>query len=80
MIESPDTAGKFWDKISSGMNDASGTKVSYEDFVAKRKAKESIVLPSEIGETYWHIYQQPRSAWSFEIDIRPWTDKAWFQG
>lgn len=31
--------------------------------------------PDAIADTYWHIHTQPRSAWSFETDIRPWAEK-----
>ena len=29
--------------------------------------------PDAVAETYWQIHCQPRSAWSFEVDLRPWT-------
>lgn len=31
--------------------------------------------PSAVAETYWHILQQPRSAWSWEMEVRPWVEK-----
>lgn len=30
--------------------------------------------PNEIAEAYWHIANQPRSAWSHEIDLRPYAE------
>jgi NAD(P)-dependent dehydrogenase (short-subunit alcohol dehydrogenase family) len=27
--------------------------------------------PAEIAATYWHLVEQDRSAWSFEVDLRP---------
>ncbi|MEM9621898.1 MAG: SDR family NAD(P)-dependent oxidoreductase [Pseudomonadota bacterium] len=30
--------------------------------------------PSAIAETFWQIHQQPRSAWSHEIDLRPFKE------
>ncbi|MFN2645075.1 MAG: SDR family NAD(P)-dependent oxidoreductase [Burkholderiales bacterium] len=29
-----------------------------------------------VGEAYWQLHNQPRSAWTFELDLRPWT-QAW---
>jgi NAD(P)-dependent dehydrogenase (short-subunit alcohol dehydrogenase family) len=29
--------------------------------------------PDAVAETYWQIHRQPRNAWSFEVDLRPWT-------
>ncbi len=30
--------------------------------------------PDAIAETYWQIHSQPRSAWTHEIDLRPWAE------
>ena len=30
--------------------------------------------PGDIADTYWWVYQQPRSAWSNEIELRPSTE------
>lgn len=30
--------------------------------------------PDAIAETYWQLYRQPRSAWTHEIDVRPWAE------
>eukprot|EP00933_Yihiella_yeosuensis_P020782 TRINITY_DN1659_c0_g2_i5.p1 TRINITY_DN1659_c0_g2~~TRINITY_DN1659_c0_g2_i5.p1 ORF type:complete len:291 (-),score=33.81 TRINITY_DN1659_c0_g2_i5:92-904(-) len=65
LVDSPDTLGKFAPEL----------------FQALRKVKapqEGIVLPDQVSETYWHVHSQPRCAWTFELDVRPWTDTAWF--
>ncbi|MBI4292977.1 MAG: SDR family NAD(P)-dependent oxidoreductase [Betaproteobacteria bacterium] len=31
--------------------------------------------PEHIAEAYWQLHHQPRDAWSFEIDLRPWAEK-----
>jgi len=31
----------------------------------------SLMNPASIGETYWLLHQQPRDAWTFELDLRP---------
>jgi NAD(P)-dependent dehydrogenase (short-subunit alcohol dehydrogenase family) len=31
--------------------------------------------PDAIAETYWHLHLQPRSAWTHEMDLRPWSEK-----
>ena len=31
--------------------------------------------PDAIAETYLHLLQQHRSAWTFEIEVRPWLEK-----
>jgi NAD(P)-dependent dehydrogenase (short-subunit alcohol dehydrogenase family) len=37
--------------------------------------KESFLAPDEIAETYWQLASQHRSAWTFELDLRPFTEK-----
>jgi hypothetical protein len=31
--------------------------------------------PASVAESYWALYQQPRSAWVFEQEIRPFGEK-----
>ena len=28
-----------------------------------------------IAETYWYLHTQPRDAWTFELDLRPWSER-----
>ena len=35
----------------------------------------SLLDPEAIAETYLHLIRQPRSAWSWEIEVRPWVEK-----
>ncbi|MBB5045371.1 hypothetical protein HNR60_000100 [Rhodopseudomonas rhenobacensis] len=34
-----------------------------------------LMPPSSVAESYWQLYQQPKSAWSFEMEIRPFGEK-----
>jgi NAD(P)-dependent dehydrogenase (short-subunit alcohol dehydrogenase family) len=34
-----------------------------------------LMRPAAIAEAYWQIYQEPRDAWSFEREIRPFAEK-----
>ena len=34
-----------------------------------------LMRPAAVAETYWTLYQQPRDAWTFELDIRPFGEK-----
>ena len=38
------------------------------------KAQDGILNPDHIAEAYWMLHQQPRDAWSHEIDLRPWME------
>ncbi len=39
---------------------------------AERDAK---LHPDAIAEAYWQLHQQPRSAWTQELDLRPWAER-----
>jgi NAD(P)-dependent dehydrogenase (short-subunit alcohol dehydrogenase family) len=36
---------------------------------------ESLLDPDAIAATYMHLIHQPRSAWAWEIELRPWVEK-----
>ena len=36
---------------------------------------DSLLDPDAIAETYMHVLKQPRSAWSWEIEVRPWVER-----
>jgi NAD(P)-dependent dehydrogenase (short-subunit alcohol dehydrogenase family) len=35
---------------------------------------DSLLDPDAIAETYLHLIRQPRSAWSWEVELRPWVE------
>jgi NAD(P)-dependent dehydrogenase (short-subunit alcohol dehydrogenase family) len=39
------------------------------------KASDGILDPDAIAENYWQIHRQQRSAWTHEMDLRPWSEK-----
>jgi len=39
------------------------------------KDQDGILDPDEIAENYWRLHVQPRSAWTHELDLRPWIEK-----
>jgi NADP-dependent 3-hydroxy acid dehydrogenase YdfG len=38
------------------------------------RAADEILQPDDIAEIYWHLHTQKRSAWTFESDVRPYTE------
>jgi NAD(P)-dependent dehydrogenase (short-subunit alcohol dehydrogenase family) len=38
-------------------------------------APDSMLDPDAIAETYWHLLGQHRSAWSWEVEVRPWVER-----
>jgi NAD(P)-dependent dehydrogenase (short-subunit alcohol dehydrogenase family) len=39
------------------------------------KAVDGILNPAHIAQQYWQLHQQPRDAWTFELDLRPYMEK-----
>jgi NADP-dependent 3-hydroxy acid dehydrogenase YdfG len=35
---------------------------------------DSLLEPDAIADTYLHLIRQPRSAWSWEVEVRPWVE------
>jgi NAD(P)-dependent dehydrogenase (short-subunit alcohol dehydrogenase family) len=38
-------------------------------------AADSYLDPEAIAQSYLHVVQQPRSAWTWEVELRPWVER-----
>jgi len=36
---------------------------------------DSLLDPDDIAETYWQVLNQKRSAWTWEVELRPWVER-----
>lgn len=66
-VDAPDTLGKIL-----------GPEKFQELREARGLEKDGLLLPEKVAETYWHIAHQHRSAWTHELDLRAFTDRAWW--
>jgi NAD(P)-dependent dehydrogenase (short-subunit alcohol dehydrogenase family) len=39
------------------------------------KEHDGVLNPDHIADQYWMLHQQPRDAWTHELDLRPWMEK-----
>lgn len=60
--------------VIDGAIDTDFIQTSFPEIYAK-KDQDGILNPEHIAENYWNIAQQPRDAWTFELDLRPWSEK-----
>jgi len=59
--------------VVDGAIDTDFIKDTFPEMYA-RKEQDSILNPVHIAENYWHLSQQPRDAWTHELDLRPWME------
>ena len=65
-VDAPDTLGKIL-----------GPEL-FQKLRETRGAEDGLMLPAEMAETYYHIATQHRSAWTHELDMRAYSDTAWW--
>jgi NAD(P)-dependent dehydrogenase (short-subunit alcohol dehydrogenase family) len=41
---------------------------------ANERGPDGLLDPNAIAETYLQLHRQPRSAWAWEIELRPWVE------
>jgi NAD(P)-dependent dehydrogenase (short-subunit alcohol dehydrogenase family) len=46
-----------------------------DDPRAAERGDDGVLLPDEIAKTYLHVHRQHCSAWSTEVELRPWVEK-----
>lgn len=65
-VDAPDTLGKML-----GEN-------AFDKLRQEKGNEDGLMLPSHIADTYFHIAQQHRSVWTHELDLRSFSDEAWW--
>jgi NAD(P)-dependent dehydrogenase (short-subunit alcohol dehydrogenase family) len=43
--------------------------------LAAGRGPDALLEPDAIAEMYYQLHMQPRSAWTLELDLRPWAEK-----
>jgi NAD(P)-dependent dehydrogenase (short-subunit alcohol dehydrogenase family) len=59
--------------VVDGLIDGKFARENFAD-AQDRLDRDEILRPDEIAQTYVNLWQQPRSAWTHELDLRPWTE------
>jgi len=52
------------------------TKSTRELFPAwfEERPQDGVMQPDDLAEIYWHLHSQPRTAWTFETDVRTYVE------
>lgn len=66
-VDAPDTLGKML-----------GDDMYQQLRQTKGMENDGLILPEKIADTYFHLANQHRSTWTHEIDIRSFSDTAWW--
>jgi hypothetical protein len=59
--------------VVDGGIDGERLRASAPQRVAER-GPDGLLDPADIAEAYWYLHRQGRSAWSQEIDLRPFNE------
>jgi len=60
--------------IIDGAIDTAFIRDNFPDVYARRN-EDGILAPDHIADAYWFLHSQPRDAWTFELDLRPWSER-----
>ena len=60
--------------VVDGAIDTEFIRTNFPERYAK-KDDDGILQPDHIADTYWYLHTQPRDAWTFELDLRPWIER-----
>ena len=50
-------------------------QIRSERFEPGSRGPDSVLEPDAIAREYLRLHEQPRSAWTLELDLRPWVEK-----
>lgn len=60
--------------VVDGAIDTAFIRDNWPDKYAQ-KDQDGILDPEHIADNYWYLHSQPRDAWTFELDLRPWMER-----
>ena len=61
--------------IDGGVRNAQDKRIAGGRVEQPGETPDSLLDPDAIAETYLHVVRQPRSAWTSEVELRPWVER-----
>jgi NAD(P)-dependent dehydrogenase (short-subunit alcohol dehydrogenase family) len=59
--------------IIDGIIDGEQVASRFPQLIADR-GEDGALAPDAIADAFWKLHTQPRSAWTFELDLRPYKE------
>ncbi len=59
--------------VIDGPIDTKWTREIFPDWFENRP-DDGVMKPDELAESYWQLHSQPKSAWTFEMDVRTYIE------
>lgn len=59
--------------VIDGPIDTDATRAMFPDWFATRP-EDGVMQPDDLAEIYWQLHRQPRTAWTFEADVRTYVE------
>jgi NAD(P)-dependent dehydrogenase (short-subunit alcohol dehydrogenase family) len=60
--------------VIDGAIDTPWVNELFPDYVKEKKKVDGLMNPDDIAQNYLMIHNQPKNAWTYEIDLRPWVE------
>jgi len=60
--------------IIDGPIDTAFIRDNFQGMLEARDYENNLLTPNDIADAYWYLHNQPRSTWTFEMDLRPWAE------
>lgn len=60
--------------VIDGLIDSPRVRERFPERVAAA-GEEGMLKTADIAEAFFQLHKQPKSAWTFELDLRPWKEK-----
>ena len=61
--------------IDGGVRNAQDGRIAGGRVEQPGETPDSLLDPDAIAETYLQVVRQPRSAWTWEVELRPWVER-----
>jgi NAD(P)-dependent dehydrogenase (short-subunit alcohol dehydrogenase family) len=60
--------------IVDGAIDTPWVNKLFPEYVKEKKKIDGLMKPDDIAQNYLVLHNQPKNAWTFELDLRPWVE------